>query len=81
MLTDAPDQSELAQRRAEMFGSPLRSTYNNAGPVVLYPCEECGVVVIDKDKHFGDHLRIENIDQRVVHHSHPHDHPEPGREP
>lgn len=68
-----PSPEELAERREAMFSFMLGHMETR--------CNECGVKVLNEDAHFGFHLKIDNIDQRVAHHSHPHEHYGPGEGP
>lgn len=74
------DPVKMADRRAEMFGEPIAVTTKDlelrdpAGTQIAWgrevmqawPCNECGSLAFSQDAHFGWHLKIDNIDQRVV---------------
>lgn len=82
------DPQEMAERRAAMFTPPLIYILTRRkGPTLLGPdtlitsvdvhnCNECGAMVESRqvNAHFGWHLKIDNIDQRVAAHRHPRSH-------
>lgn len=68
------DPEAMAERREAMFTTLVILTCHPIGNCHGYMCNECGNLVIDRDAHFGHHLKMDNIDQRAemaLNHSHP----------